>query len=434
MSETASRWRAFLCHAKANCSAVAFANWLEPIHPKESSGDVLELEVPNIYVQEYLLNNFSNELREFFGATLPLNFTIARLEKPEQPKIELKPTKSRINLNRLYTFDHFIEGSENTFIKSCAEACAKEPGALYNPLFIYAPAGLGKTHLLHSIAAKAKELKPQAKIECMTTEGFITDLVENLKNKTVDRMKRRLRSLDILLIDDIQFLQNRLNFEEELIHTIEALLVSGGQVVVTCDCAPSELKLSERIRGRFEGGLVAPVHMPGPETRAAILQHKASLRAVDLPDDVALFLSDRPYVSVRSLEGIVNRLCAHVQITKRPITKELATQLTLDLLPKAAAPKMALSTILDLTAKHFSVSVDEIKGKSRTAHLAAARSVAMHLAKNLIDMPLTAIASAFNRTHSTLLWACDKVEEQTNLKEAAQAIRSGLGKAAALPG
>jgi len=428
MSETARRWRAFLHHAKANCSPVAFANWLEPIRSKESEGDVLELEVPNIYVQEYLLNNFSNELREFFGAALPLNFTVARLEKPAQAQPVPKRPKQRLNLNHLYTFDHFIEGSENTFIKSCAEACAKEPGALYNPLFIYAPAGLGKTHLLHAIAAKAKELRPTAKITCMTTEGFITELVENLKNKTIDRMKRRLRSLDILLIDDIQFLQNRLNFEEELIHTIEALLVSGGQVVITCDCTPSELKLSERIRGRFEGGLVAAVQMPGPETRAAILQHKAALRAVDLPHDVALFLSDRPYTSVRALEGIVNRLCAHVQITKKPITQELALQLVGDLLPKAAAPKMTLAAILERTAEHFNITVDEIKGKSRTAHLAAARSVAMHLAKSLIEMPLTAIASAFNRSHSTLLWACQKVEEQKSLKEAALTIRSGLGR------
>lgn len=429
MSETARRWRAFLHHAKVNCSPVAFANWLEPIRSKESDGEILELEVPNIYVQEYLLNNFSDELREFFGAALPINFTVARLEKPTPVQSAPKrPKKQRLNLNHLYTFDHFIEGAENTFIKSCAQACAKEAGTLYNPLFIYAPAGLGKTHLLHAIAAKARELRPLAKIECMTTEGFITELVENLKNKTVDRMKRRLRSLDILLIDDIQFLQNRLNFEEELIHTIEALLVSGGQVVITCDCAPNELKLSERIRGRFEGGLVAPVVMPGPETRAAILQHKAALRAVDLPHDVALFLSDRPFTSVRALEGIVNRLCAHVQITKKTITKELATQLASDLLPEAAAPKMTLTAILEQTAEHFNISVDEIKGKSRTAHLAAARSVAMHLAKSLIEMPLTAIASAFNRSHSTLLWACEKVEEQKKLKEAALTIRSALGK------
>lgn len=429
MSETARRWKAFLHHAKANCSPIAFANWLEPIRSKESEGDILELEVPNIYVQEYLLNNFSNELREFFGAALPLNFTVARLEKPAQPTPAPKRPKQRLNLNHLYTFDHFIEGSENTFIKSCAKACAQEPGALYNPLFIYAPAGLGKTHLLHAIAAEAKELRPQAKIECMTTEGFITELVENLKNKTIDRMKRRLRSLDILLIDDIQFLQNRLNFEEELIHTIEALLVSGGQVVITSDCTPSELKLSERIRGRFEGGLVASVQMPGPETRAAILQHKAALRAVDLPHDVALFLSDRPFTSVRALEGIVNRLCAHVQITKKTITQELALQLAGDLLPKATKTKMTLTAILERTAEHFNITVDEIKGKSRTAHLAAARSVAMHLARGLIEMPLTAIASAFNRSHSTLLWACEKVEEQQSLKEAALAIRSGLGRA-----
>lgn len=433
MSQTTKRWNDFLCLAKEKCSSIAFANWLEPIRAKEEGADILELEVPNIYVREYLLNNFQEELRAHLNTgtdgTLPLSFTIVDVKKPEPKAPKVAAQKSqRLNLNRLYTFEHFIEGSENTFIKSCAEACAKSPGTLYNPLFIHAPAGLGKTHLLHSIAAEAKKLRPNAKIECISTEGFINELVDSLKNKSVDRMKRRFRSLDILLIDDIQFLQNRLNFEEELIHTFEALLVSGGQVVVSSDCPPDQLKLSERIRGRFQGGLVATIQMPGPETRAAILQHKASLRSVSIPDDVALFLSHYPMTSVRALEGLVNRICAHTQITQKPITKQLAEELTSDLLVASAPSRdpIAVGSIIKAVARHYRLEVSEIKGKKRTARLSEARAIAMHLARELVSAPLTTIAKAFNRTHSTLLWACEKVESNLALKQRATAIQLSL--------
>ena len=371
--------------------------------------------------------NFQDDLKTFLNA-LDLRFkVIESTEKKEPlsaPAKKVPPKVCHLKLNPLYTFDAFVEGPENAFVKSCAQSIAKGSYGAANPLFLYGNPGLGKTHLLHSIAKEAKELFPKKRIQCISTEAFINELVANLKGKTVDRMKRWYRELDILLIDDLQFLENRLNFEEELVHTFEALFNAGKQVVVTSDKAPSHLKLSARIIGRMEGGLVAPVNVPGLETRAAILQRKASLRGLTLPYDVALMLAENLAQNVRQLEGAVNRLSAFSQMNDQPITCALAKNLMQDLFEVAPTKKVTIDAVIQSTARACHVSVSDIRGPSRKRLISFARAIAMHLAKEMTEEPITLIAAAFGgRTHSTLLHAHGKIAKE---KESDPGVRSKL--------
>lgn len=427
MSHTQQLWCDFLRHAKAKCSSVAFNNWLAPIKLGESSDTILELEVPNLYVQEYLVTNFHDDLKTFLNA-LDVRFkVIDSPEKKEAPKImpqKVAVKSCNLKLNPLYTFNDFIEGPENAFVKSCAQSISKGSYGASNPLFLYSNPGLGKTHLLHSIAKEAKELYPKKRIQCVSTEAFINELVANLKGKTVDRMKRWYRDLDILLIDDLQFLENRLNFEEELVHTFEALFNTGKQVVVASDKAPCHLKLSARIIGRMEGGLVAPVNVPGLETRAAILQRKASLRGLTLPYDAALMLAENLVENVRQLEGAVNRLSAFAQMNDQTITCELAKNLMQDLFEVAPTKKVTIDAVIQASARACNVSVADIRGSSRKRLISFARAIAMHLAKEMTAEPITLIAAAFGgRTHSTLLHAHGKIAKE---KESDPGLRSKL--------
>ena len=249
--------------------------------------------MPNVFVGDYLLENYKKELASFLPCDNQKNPLITFvIEEPKQKKlIETKPLpqtiltpgyepRQGVRLNKGYTFSDFIEGPSNQFVKSAALGVANKPGQSYNPLFIHGGVGLGKTHLLHSIGHEIKRAHKKLRVQCITTEAFINDLVDNLRNKTVAKMKRFYRNLDILLVDDIQFLQSRLNFEEEFCNTFEALINDNKQIVITSDKPPSQLKLSERLIARMEWGLVANVGIPDLETRVAILQYKAERKGI----------------------------------------------------------------------------------------------------------------------------------------------------------
>ena len=297
-----SLWSEFLDFVKTKQSIVEYTNWLAPIRILKSTEKGLVLGVPNIFVQEYLLENYAKELANFFppdnSGNLPLFFIIEEAQDEKLEVIEEAPlpvqerdTVFELRLNRNYTFEDFIEGPSNQFVKSAAIGVAMRPGKTYNPLFIHGGVGLGKTHLLHSIGHFIHQNNKKLKIQCITTEGFINDLVEHLKSKSIDQMKRFYRSLDVLLVDDIQFLQGRQNFEEEFSQTFEALINQGKQIVITSDKPPSQLRLSERLTARMEWGLVANIGVPDLETRVAIVQHKADKKGLKIPNPIAFFIA-----------------------------------------------------------------------------------------------------------------------------------------------
>lgn len=433
--DTREAWTQFLQFVKTRCSLTAFGNWLSPIHVLEATAEEITLEVPNIFVQEYLITNYKKDLCAF----LPVNalgepairFVIAVPNAKKAPPLS-QPTPivrssdsvqnhsnhPEVKLNNNYRFENFIEGSANQFVKSAAMGVALRPGQSYNPLFIHGGVGLGKTHILHSIGHYIRENHKKLRIQCITTEAFINDLVDNLRNKSVDRMKKFYRSeIDVLLVDDIQFLQNRLNFEEELSYTFEALKNKGAQIVITSDKPPSLLKLSERTIGKMEGGLVAHMGIPELETRVAILQHKAEQKGLHIPHKVAFFIAEHIHNNVRQLEGAINRLSAHCRLLNLNITEELVTKTLREMLQQAPREKISVDQILRSVATVFQVRVSDLKGSTRTKEIALPRQVAMYLAKEMINESLMMLGLSFGKTHSTILHACKNIEKKVATDE-----------------
>lgn len=424
--DTSDQWTKFLEFAQKRCSATAYGNWFEPIKVLESTPEGITLEIPNIFVKEYLLTNYREELCAFLPVNSKgepeINFVVARrsAKKSSSEAVPiLTPSKDdtfknhEVKLNHNYRFELFIEGPANQFVKSAAMGVAARPGQSYNPLFIHGGVGLGKTHILHSIGHYIREHNKKLRVQCITTEAFINDLVDSLRNKSVDQMKRFYRSqVDVLLVDDIQFLQNRLNFEEEFCNTFETLINQNKQIVITSDKPPSQLNLSERMVARMEWGLVAQLGVPELETRVAILQHKAHQKGLNLPNNVAFFIAEHIYNNVRQLEGAINRLSAHCRLLNLNITEELVESTLREMLHHAPKTKISVEQILKSVAAVFQVRVSDLKGTSRTKEIALPRQVAMYLACKMINGTLQTLSDSFGKTHSTILHACKSIEKK----------------------
>lgn len=420
---TCDTWQQFLEYVKERCSPTAFENWFAPIVVLEESSGEITLQIPNIFVKEYLLTNYKEDLLAFLpitaGGEPAICFVVAKpkippaILRPETVSDTRPPSQNEIKLNQNYVFETFIEGPSNQFVKSAAMGVAARPGQSYNPLFIHGGVGLGKTHLLHSIgnsiAAKNKKLR----VQCITTEAFINDLVDSLRNKSIDQMKRYYRSdVDVLLVDDIQFLQNRLNFEEEFCNTFETLINSRKQIVITSDKPPAQLKLSERMIARMEWGLVAHIGIPDLETRVAILLHKAQAKGLQIPSDVAFFIAEHIHHNVRQLEGAINRLSAHAKLLNHSITEEFVEKTLQEMLHQNPNKKISVEQILKSVAAVFQVRVLDLKGSSRTKDIALPRQVAMYLACKMIQGTLQGLSDSFGKAHSTILHACKTIDKK----------------------
>lgn len=418
--EISDGWTQFLEYAKSRCSLAAFGNWLAPIKVFNSTPEEVVLLVPNIFVKEYLLTNYKKDLCAFlpvyadgepaiqFMVDSPKAASNPVLQPLKEPVIE---EKRSVKLNKNYRFENFIEGPTNQFVKSAGMGVAARPGQSYNPLFIWGGVGLGKTHILHSIGHYINENHKKLKVQCITTEAFINELVDSLRNKSIEKLKQYYRSeVDVLLVDDIQFLQNRLNFEEEFIHMIEDLINQNKQIVITSDTRPDQLKISARLAGRLEWGLVAHLGVPELETRVAIIQSKAELKGLDIPGPVAFFMAERIHLNVRQLEGAVNKLCAECRLMNMNINLEVVEKALKDMLQITLAASVSVEQILKAVAIVFQVRVSDLKGSCRTQKLAFARQIAMYLAKKIIKQPLTILAASFCKTHSTLIYAAERIE------------------------
>ena len=416
-----SAWSEFLLFIKKSSSRVEYANWIAPIVCLKETDKGISLQVPNVFVKEYLLDNYAKTLTNFIPSdpkgNLLISFEIKDISPKikETPKVTLPPKKNNleINLNDSYTFENFVEGPSNQFIKSAAMGVATRPGKSYNPLFIHGGVGLGKTHLLHAMGHYIKKNHKKLRIHSITTEGFINDLVSHLRNKSVDKMKRFYRNLDVLLVDDIQFLQNRLNFEEEFCNTFETLINSSKQIVITSDKPPGQLKLSERIIARMEWGLVANIAAPDLETRVAILQHKAEEKGVKLTSQIAFYIAEHIYHNVRQLEGALNRLGAYCQLMHLNPSLDVVDNTLGEMFQMPVSAKISVDSILQTVASMYNVRESDIRGTARNKEIAFPRQIAMYLAKELLGDSLIKIASSFGgKTHSTLLHAWKKISKK----------------------
>jgi len=425
-TDTRQAWSDFIAFVKGKMTPAAYGNWLAPIVFIEGTDEEIHLEIPNIFVKEYLLSNFKQDLISFLpvldDGTPAIKFTIAAAAKLEAkvyeaPVVQVVEQKAaspfEVELNPQYRFENFIEGPANQFVKSAGMGVALRPGQAYNPLFIHGGVGLGKTHILHSIGHYIKENNKKLKVQCITTEQFINDLVDSLRNKSVDKMKRFYRQdVDVLLVDDIQFLQNRLNFEEEFCNTFEALINQKKQIVITSDKPPAQLKLSERMVARMEWGLVAHMGVPELETRVAILQYKAEKKGLSIPSKIAFYIAEHIYNNVRQLEGAINRLSAQSRLMNLALTEEMVEHALKEMFQFNPQKRISVEQILKAVCQVFEVKVSDLRGAGRTKEVALPRQVAMYLACKLINDSLQMIGAAFGKTHSTLLHARKTIEKK----------------------
>ncbi len=316
-------------------------------------------------------------------------------------------------LNPKYTFDTFVIGSSNRFAHAAAVAVAEAPAKAYNPLFVYGESGLGKTHLLHAIGHYAQHLYPGVQVRYVNSEEFTNDFINSIRDDKANAFQRRYRDSDVLLIDDIQFLQGKLQTQEEFFHTFNTLHNANKQVVITSDLAPKQLSgFEERMRSRFEWGLLTDVQPPDLETRIAILRKKAAGDAMTAPDDVLEFIASKISTNIRELEGALIRVTAFANLNRQAVELPLAEVVLKDLITDSAAGEITSAAIMAQTADYFGLSIEDLSGSSRSRVLVTARQIAMYLCRELTDLSLPKIGQAFGgRDHTTVMHANRKVRE-----------------------
>jgi len=422
-----SLWDQCLDRLEGELSAQQFNTWIRPLQSVQT-GNQLRLLAPNQFVLDWINQNFLTRIQELISQLYGVDLTV-RLEVGSQtltqPITNAKPSASQSSslrrnssLNPNFTFDTFVEGKSNQLGRAAAMQVAENPGKGYNPLLIYGGVGLGKTHLMHAVGNLILHHHPDANVVYLHSERFVAEMVKALQHNTINEFKRYYRSVDALLIDDIQFFAGKERSQEEFFHTFNALLEGEQQVIMTCDRYPKEVDgLEERLKSRFGWGLPVAIEPPELETRVAILMKKAQLSGVELPNEVAFFVAKRIRSNIRELEGALRRVIANAQFTGRPITLDFAKEALRDLL--AIQDKLVtIDNIQKTVAEYYKIRVADLLSKRRNRSITRPRQLAMALCKELTNHSLPEIGDAFGgRDHTTVLHACRKIDE---LREADQ--------------
>jgi chromosomal replication initiator protein len=328
----------------------------------------------------------------------------------ERPHNTAADSAAGTSLNRRYTFDTFVIGASNRFAHAAALAIAEAPARAYNPLFIWGESGLGKTHLLHAAGNYAQRLFPGMRVKYVSTEEFTNDFINSLRDDRKVAFKRSYRDVDVLLVDDIQFIEGKEGIQEEFFHTFNTLHNANKQIVISSDRPPKQLAtLEDRLRTRFEWGLITDVQPPELETRIAILRKKAQMERLAVPDDVLELIASSIERNIRELEGALIRVTAFASLNKAPIDKSLAEIVLRDLIADASTMQISAATIMAATAEYFDTTVEELRGPGKTRALAQSRQIAMYLCRELTDLSLPKIGQAFGRDHTTVMYAQKKI-------------------------
>jgi chromosomal replication initiator protein len=427
----ASVWQQCVSKLQAELSDQQLNTWIRPLHAREENG-AIQLYAPNRFVLDWVKQHYFEQIVSLAGNVsgnpdLHISLVIGSgdLAPPGAPKIDTQSSAVNLptfqnNLNPNFTFTTFVEGKSNQLAKAAAVQVAENCGTAYNPLFIYGGVGLGKTHLMHAIGNQILAQKPDAKVVYLHSERFVADMIKALQHNAIDAFKSHYRSVDALLIDDIQFFAGKERSQEEFFHTFNALLESQQQVILTCDRYPKEVDgLEERLKSRFGWGLTIAIEPPELETRVAILQKKAEQAGIDLPSEVAFFVAQKLRSNVRELEGALRRVMANAQFTGQPITLDFAKEALRDLL--ALQDKLVtIDNIQKTVADYFKIRISDLLSARRSRSITRPRQIAMALSKELTNHSLPEIGDAFGgRDHTTVLHACRKVAE---LRESDQQI------------
>ncbi len=447
-SSASDAWARILAYVKEVVSEQTFRTWFSPLSAGEFDRSRLTIVVPNPFYSDWLQEHYSELLTQAVGAVfsegVAMSFVVsddysdtARPLAPSESSDggDAAATNGVMNgagarasgmrqarvagqddglLNPRFTFENFVVGKSNEFCFAACEAVAKSPGNVYNPLFIYGGVGLGKTHIMQAIGHRLRQNRPSSHVRYVSSEKFMNEMIQSIQRGTTFEFKRRYRSADLLFIDDIQFLTGKESTQEEFFHTFNTLYDAHKQIVITSDRPPKALNdLEDRLVSRFNWGLVSDISAPDYETRVAILRRKAEAENMEISNDVLMCIADRITNNVRELEGSLVRLSALASLTKSKIDVDLVQEFLKDLMRDRSHRPVEARDVVKVVCAHFGLSAEALRSRRRTQKIAFPRQVAMYLCKQLTNMSLVEIGAQFGgRDHTTVLYACDKIESR----------------------
>jgi len=425
-------WQSALAALERKFSKPIFEMWIKPLRPVSLTGNELLLAVQNNFARDWVENRLKIQLVEVLAETFGTGIEVQFAVVPElgdgsaQPNADPAaagrpmPDVRHGTLNSRYTFEEFVIGNSNRFAHAAAQAVAAAPARAYNPLFLYGGVGLGKTHLMHAIGQRIMAHNPAVNVVYVSSEKFTNEFIIALQNNKSEEFRNKYRMVDVLLIDDIQFLEGKEGTQEEFFHTFNALHESERQVVISSDRAPKEIQtLENRLRSRFEWGLLTDIQPPDLETREAILRKKAESERVPVPDEITSFIAKYIPSNIRELEGALIRVVAYASLTKSPITVDLAAEVLKNAVAQAPLRRVTIVTIKEKVAKAHGLSLKEMDNHRRDQRIALPRQIAMYICCQLTDCSLPHIAREFNKKdHTTVMYARNKVAERMERDEA----------------
>lgn len=431
-------WEEALKMIEEETSPVSFATWIQPIVPCGIIGNKIILQVKESFLKEIIEKRHLPLIRTAIKMVTKNEYDIMITTEEEQNAGNLhnlaaeKPAENELarNLNPKYVFDSFVVGNSNRMAHAASLAVAESPAQAYNPLFLYGNSGLGKTHLMHSIGHFILDRNPQAKVLYVTSETFTNELINSIQNNKNEEFRNKYRNIDVLMIDDIQFISKKEGTQEEFFHTFNALYESNKQIIISSDRPPKEIKtLEDRLRSRFEWGLIADVQPPDYETRIAILKKKAERDNLTVPDDVMAYIAKNIASNIRELEGALTRIVAFATLTNQDISIALAENSLKDIFSENSATPLTPELIQQVVAEYYNIRVEDIQGSKKPKNIAFPRQVSMYLCRKLLDISLPKIGESFGgRDHTTVIYAISKIEKQLESDDGLQKTVHALEK------
>ncbi len=405
---------------KEETTVITYETWIQPLELKSVNDNIIVLIATNSFQRDTVESRYMDLLTNTFNFITNKKCKVfIKLNSEENnilnqiPNITTNKVLLNSGLNPKYTFETFVVGSNNKFAQAAAMGVAETPGSKYNPFFIYGGVGLGKTHLMHAIGNQILRNIPNSKILYVTAETFTNQLINSLKDQATEKFREKYRNIDVLLIDDIQFIANKKSTQEEFFHTFNALYESGKQIVLTSDKPPKDIELLEdRLKSRFDWGLIADISNPDYETRLAILRKKAQIDNIIINDEILASIATRVDTNIRDLEGTLNRLIAKASLINSPITMEMAEK-EINEVVSIKDKVISSEYIQDVVGKYFDVSPQDLRGSKRSNDVTFPRQIAMYLCRNVAQMSLPQIGNDFGkRDHTTVMHACNKIEKE----------------------
>jgi len=424
-SHTSDLWQQILSIINTKLSKPSFDTWFKATKIVSLNDRSIVISAPTTFAVEWLESRYTKlvatTVYEFLGKQVDVSFVIEESAAPEQTQVYKEPPapvqaeESVSNmLNPKYTFDTFVIGSGNRFAHAASLAVAEAPARAYNPLFLYGGVGLGKTHLMHAIGHYILEHSPSSKVVYISSEKFTNEFINSIRDNRAESFRNKYRNIDILLIDDIQFIAGKESTQEEFFHTFNALHEERKQIIISSDRPPKEIPtLEERLRSRFEWGLITDIQPPDLETRIAILRKKAKAENLDIPNEAMMYIANQIDTNIRELEGALIRVVAYSSLINQDITTHLAAEALKDIIPSSRPKMITIQDIQQKVGEYYNLRLEDFKARKRTKAIAFPRQIAMYLSRELTDFSLPKIGDAFGgRDHTTVIHAHEKISQQ----------------------